>query len=490
MADTVTHRMFVPSCAVGILACTAAVFAQPDAFVEGSLDGCDVVGYRVDLRELGTDVGFDPDAEPVPRLWGFLPDARAGYLAAERTLARIEAEVGDGASIVAFLPGADGAAERVRGLRGRGPRGRFERLIDVSDRLRDALLGDTHVGSGAGYVLLDPNGVVLRAGRLGHGVRHEVADAAAGILDRRMALALVGDGDPEPWTTARNAVAPAGADGRLGVSHSALWCRTLRRLPPDVDVDVLRRQVDAALRALRDRPEFQAAVLETVARRWPHEMMRRSLRSELAKVVRAERRDEGVQRAGFVCFAAIGEERRARSCGFAWLETQKGIPGRLREVLRAVDATQDGAKRFPSLVMLVLDLAWQTDPADERLVRRAFEHYAMVLGDVAGATTAGRRLIDVLGSDSQALNSFAWSLMTRDPYAGRYRVLALEAARAMERDPYWRTYWRVDTLALACFRNGHIDEAIALQREALEGADAAARARYRERLERYQAARD
>ena len=89
---------------------------------------------------------------------------------------------------------------------------------------------------------------------------------------------------------------------------------------------------------------------------------------------------------------------------------------------------------------------------------------------------------------ASALNAFAWRLLTDAPYAGHCQKVALEAARAMAEIPDWRSHWRVDTLALACFENGLVDEAVELQREAVDSADAAARARYELRLERYRSA--
>ena len=108
--------------------------------------------------------------------------------------------------------------------------------------------------------------------------------------------------------------------------------------------------------------------------------------------------------------------------------------------------------------------------------------------DVRGADRAGRELVDAIGVDAQALNSLAWKLLTKEPFAGKLDPLALYAGEAMAADPDWRTYWRLDTLAMACFRNGRHDDAIRLQREATDSADPASRERYSARLAEYAAA--
>ncbi|MBK8978023.1 MAG: hypothetical protein IPM29_19125 [Planctomycetes bacterium] len=472
MAAIAETRFPALSCVVGLLAGTAALLAQ-------SRDGgAALIGQRAPA--LAVTPG---DSGGRPALWAFLPESRTAYLAAERQLAGLERELGERVAIVALLPA--GSAERLGALRGRGARGRFPRVEDARDRLRGVLLGGTDVGAGAGYVLLDAASTVLRLGRLDAAARHEAEDLAAGRLDFASALALVGRGEARSTVTvALDASDPAASP----LAHAAPWCRELGRLPAAVETRTLRARLDAALRALRDRPAFQVQVLAIVAARWPAELMRDTVRATLADAVRAERGDAATQRAGFLCYVACDDLRRAESCGFAWLEADKGVPGRMAELLDVLDGIPDGARHFPQLTSLALDVGRFAEPGDQRLLLRTFEHRARVLGDVEAAGSIGRELIAAIGPDAQALNSWAWALLTREPYTGHYAELALAAARAMQDDPDWRTYWRVDTLALACFENGLVDEAIRLQREAVDGADPSAAVRYRERLERYEAA--
>ena len=107
------------------------------------------------------------------------------------------------------------------------------------------------------------------------------------------------------------------------------------------------------------------------------------------------------------------------------------------------------------------------------------------LPDWIDAERAGRIVVHSMKGDARALNSFAWRLLTEEPYRGHLAGLALHAARAMQSDEAWRTYWRLDTLALAEFENGHLEVAVRLQEEALQSCDSASKVRYAERLAEY-----
>jgi hypothetical protein len=191
-----------------------------------------------------------------------------------------------------------------------------------------------------------------------------------------------------------------------------------------------------------------------------------------------------------VAFGELEQDRNARACGFSWLQSCKGLAGRAVELLASIDALPDGPARFRVLAEQAIEVGVQAEPDHPRLRLRAFQHAFRFDRDEAAARVAGERYVDCLRGDAQELNAFAWQLLTDERFAGHCQELALHAARVMSECADWRTYWRLDTLALACFENGRIDEAVALQAEAVEGADAASRPRYQVRLDRYRAARE
>jgi hypothetical protein len=98
-----------------------------------------------------------------------------------------------------------------------------------------------------------------------------------------------------------------------------------------------------------------------------------------------------------------------------------------------------------------------------------------------------------LREDARALNEFAWSLLTEDPFAGRFARLARRASERSNELTHFGEWRYLDTLALAEFESGAVEEAIAHQEKALElarreGDDEGARS-VAGRLERFRAGR-
>ena len=96
-----------------------------------------------------------------------------------------------------------------------------------------------------------------------------------------------------------------------------------------------------------------------------------------------------------------------------------------------------------------------------------FEILALGKGDRQAALDCARAFVSQVSHNAQALNRFAWDLLTEDDYSGRFDDLALTVAeKACERSDY-RNWAILDTLALAKFRAGEVDSAIALQEKAI-----------------------
>ncbi len=109
--------------------------------------------------------------------------------------------------------------------------------------------------------------------------------------------------------------------------------------------------------------------------------------------------------------------------------------------------------------------------------------------DEPRVTEVGRRIVARNAEDADALNSLAWWLLRRgepDPVA---LPTVHAAVAAMTAIPGWETPMRLDTVALARFVAGDVDEAIRLQERAI-GMLLTPRASYEQTLERYRRARD
>ena len=83
------------------------------------------------------------------------------------------------------------------------------------------------------------------------------------------------------------------------------------------------------------------------------------------------------------------------------------------------------------------------------------------------------------------MNSLAWNLMTDKETAGQYDRLAMAVAKRMQKRGSLKHQY-TDTVALANFLNGQVDEAIALQKRAVTKNDSDD---YRRRLRTYEAAK-
>ena len=105
------------------------------------------------------------------------------------------------------------------------------------------------------------------------------------------------------------------------------------------------------------------------------------------------------------------------------------------------------------------------------------------------ALTLGKRFIEQGGDDARALNRLAWALLTEEEYAGQHNKLALEMAEKACALTNYRNWAILDTLALAKFETGDVDQAIELQTKVitLGGGDDKD---VEERLARYQAAKN
>lgn len=102
---------------------------------------------------------------------------------------------------------------------------------------------------------------------------------------------------------------------------------------------------------------------------------------------------------------------------------------------------------------------------------------------------ANRMLTQVLQDthrNTESLNSLAWHLLTNKETSGKFDAAALAIAECMEKNGHLRHH-HADTIALAKFLNGHVDDAIAMQKKAIAAGGNSDE--YRRRLRVYEVAR-
>lgn len=121
------------------------------------------------------------------------------------------------------------------------------------------------------------------------------------------------------------------------------------------------------------------------------------------------------------------------------------------------------------LLALALTVApLRADDVDEQ-VQKYFE-LATAGKDEAGAKKVGESILTGT-KDANTLNEFAWKLLTDEGIAKRDMDLAMKAAKAAYDACEGKNAAIVDTYARAFFDTGKTDEAIKLQKKALEICD-------------------
>lgn len=392
------------------------------------------------LPILGVTPGSPRAQEPVgPRVDVLLPEARVPQRRALAGVRRIVAGIDAPVPIQVVWP--EGAEPDRRAV----PEG-------VATSVGDAV-GDPHgdrPSEDAFAVFFDADGHEALVEPFDDAVRYHVLDLLAGSMPGRRLHDWIAQVDAAATTSGMRAVLRAAAED--------LATR------PEHLARVVNRALGCSSELLRDR--FLAGLGESLFEAAP--------------------RSEDVQALAFRVRDAGGDADGASQAAFAWIESVKGRRDASRalvDVLRA--SNHDG--RYDEVLGFALDMAALADPGAAVLHRLAFEHRLRV-GDARGARRAGESYVRALDGDPDALNAFAWKLLTERPYRPAFAGLALRAAEAMTSAFRWETYWRLDTLAMACFEVGRFEDAVRWQEQAVELASEEARPRYEERLAAYRAA--
>lgn len=107
-------------------------------------------------------------------------------------------------------------------------------------------------------------------------------------------------------------------------------------------------------------------------------------------------------------------------------------------------------------------------------------------GDADRAERLLDQMVQQIGRGNDDLNGYTWSLLTGNERIEGRDELAFDLARRMQSRPNQLSHYMIDTIALAYYRVGRVEEAIELQREAI--ARGGERADYLQRLRQYEGA--
>lgn len=131
-------------------------------------------------------------------------------------------------------------------------------------------------------------------------------------------------------------------------------------------------------------------------------------------------------------------------------------------------ASPELGNRCDDLAIQAIELAIKAEPEEPRHLVAKFDLLAMCKKDLKAAEEAGRYLLEKSGTDAELLNAFAWKLLTGPEYRGKFNPLALAVAERSNEIAGGKDWSVLDTLALAKYENGHVAEAVTLEKKAIE----------------------
>jgi hypothetical protein len=244
--------------------------------------------------------------------------------------------------------------------------------------------------------------------------------------------------------------------------------------------------LERALAALAAEPQPLATFADLALRGDPRRPgLVAKLRPALQAAVAACPNDAVLHLAHLRCLVLAGD---GREVGRAAMKVRKLTQPSAALCLdfASVLTLDENAPAHRDLATLVVERA-QALGAELRLVTAA--RYS-IAGRCANDVEAQKRLLDEHLADEElraSLNNACWYLMTELPTMGRFDLFAAGLAERMLEQKEGMDDFEFDTAALAMFLVGRIEEAIALQKTALQKGGQG-NLEYRERLERYRAA--
>ena len=107
-------------------------------------------------------------------------------------------------------------------------------------------------------------------------------------------------------------------------------------------------------------------------------------------------------------------------------------------------------------------------PNSSKLLRTKFKILAVGKNDVDAARELSQDIYEQIEGNANALNGFAWALLTEDQYQGAYNDVALRFSERSNEMTEHGNWAYLDTLAWAKFKTGDANAAVELETKAIE----------------------
>jgi len=256
----------------------------------------------------------------------------------------------------------------------------------------------------------------------------------------------------------------------IGARHSSPWITRFRAYV-DYKKDPQRAK-EIAVAALKDlalRPAQMVhfanqCLLKDLDNRYYHQITLMAL----TPAAHQEPKNVAVQLAYARALAGCGNIKQASAVALRVVPLLGNNPGELQRYAEQLIDTRL-PRTFAATALAAIDRAISLKGASRDLLMVKFRILDVGMSDLAAAHKVGEQIIGSMLNNNSSLNTLAWDLLTEEPYKGRFSSLALIATNAMQKNGQDITYYMLDTIALAKFENGFIDEAINLQKRAMAG---------------------
>ncbi|MHC4515419.1 MAG: hypothetical protein ACYS5W_17215 [Planctomycetota bacterium] len=276
----------------------------------------------------------------------------------------------------------------------------------------------------------------------------------------------------------------------IGARNSAPWIQRFRsyRDYGKKDLQKARETAVAALKDLTLRPnqlvEFaNQCLLRYADNLYYHQITLMALTPAAAQ----EPTNVRVQIAYARALAGCGNVKQAAAVAGRIVPLLGDNPKELQRYAQQLSNSRQ-PHTFGGTALAAVDRAIALKGVSRDLLMIKFRILDVCMKDHQAAHKVGEQIIAAMANNNSSLNTFAWDLLTEEPHKGRFSKLALLAAEAMEKNGQGVSYYMLDTIALAKFENGFIDEAIAYQKRAIAGGGKGD-SDYDRRMEMYKQAR-
>ncbi len=255
------------------------------------------------------------------------------------------------------------------------------------------------------------------------------------------------------------------------------------------DPDEVKKCARAALDLAGDDPMKVAKVVDAIVSPDDAAGCNAMATEGLERALAASPKNIPLRLAYFNVLASTERTKKAAEVAAETIDLLKGKPEQLGPF--AMMLAEPGTREWGGdLALRAIRMAIEADGSDPRHQLAKFHILHVCKKDRNAAIETGRHLIQLAAGDPDLLNGFAWELLTGKDTKGQYDKLALAAAEQMIRAPGGNGWTHFDTLALAKFENGKIDDAIRAAEEAVTRSDPGPnRVALMETVERYRRAK-